>query len=140
MDWSVSDSDGNLEAVDLTLTDDTDDETEDTASISVSGDTASGTTRFVAAGDDGSGNSYTVEGEVTDTEGSSETATTTISETEDTGGDNAPTVDSLSLTEDNHGGSPHADFDVSWGVSDSDGDLDTVDLKLTDLEDGETED
>jgi subtilisin len=56
------------------------------------------------------------------------------------GGDNAPTVDSLSLSEDNQGGSPHADFDASWSVSDDDGDLDTVDLTLTDLDDGETED
>lgn len=140
VDWSVSDSDGNLSSVDLTLTDDTDGGTEDTASISVSGDTASGTTRLVADGDDGSGNSYTVEAVVTDTDGASDSATTSVSETEDTSGGNAPTVDSLSLSEDNSGGSPHADFDASWSVSDSDGDLDTVDLTLTDTDTGATED
>lgn len=56
------------------------------------------------------------------------------------GGGNAPTVDSLSLAEDNGGGNPHADFTASWSVSDADGDLDTVDLALTDVDDGEAED
>lgn len=56
------------------------------------------------------------------------------------GGDTAPTVDSLDISEDNAGGDPHADFSVSWTVSDDDGDLDSVDLTLTDLDDGETED
>lgn len=50
------------------------------------------------------------------------------------GGGSAPTVDSLSLKEDNSGGSPHADFDASWKVSDDDGDLDTVDLTLYELD------
>ena len=139
VDWSVSDSDGNLSSVDLTLTQDSDGTTEDTASISVSGDTASSTTRLVAAGDDGSGNSYTVEAVVTDTGGASGSATTSVSETEDTSGGNAPTVDSLSLSEDNSGGSPHAEFSASWSVSDSDGDLDTVDLTLTDTDAKATE-
>jgi subtilisin len=139
-DWQVSDSDGNLSSVDLTLTDDTDGETDDTASVSVSGDSASGTTRLVAAGDDGSGNSYTVELTVTDGDGATASDTASATESEDTSDGNAPTVDSLSLSEDNQGGSPHADFDASWIVSDLDGDLDTVDLTLTDLEDGETED
>lgn len=62
-----------------------------------------------------------------------------MAEFDGTSGGNAPAVDSLSLSEDNAGGSPHADFDVSWSVSDSDGDLNTVDLTLTDLNDGETE-
>ncbi|WP_458210215.1 S8 family peptidase [Haladaptatus sp. NG-SE-30] len=56
------------------------------------------------------------------------------------GGNTAPVVDSLSLAEDNSGNSPHADFDASWAVSDSDGNLSTVDLTLTDTNDGETED
>ncbi|ODR79041.1 hypothetical protein BG842_22105 [Haladaptatus sp. W1] len=56
------------------------------------------------------------------------------------GGDSAPVVDSLDLTENNTGGSPHADFDASWTVSDSSGDLSTVDVTLTDSTEGVTED
>ena len=79
--------------------------------------------------------------EATDDAGqtASSTITVTVDNTSD-GGGNAPTVDQLSLSEDNKGGSPHADFDASWSVSDSDGDLDAVELTLTDLNDGETED
>ncbi|MFB6103643.1 MAG: S8 family serine peptidase [Halobacteriaceae archaeon] len=136
--WSVSDADGNLASVDLTLTDDTAGTTDDTATESVSGDTASGTTRLVASGDDGSGNSYTVSVTVSDDSGATASDSTTITETEDT--TTAPTVDSLSLAEDNSGGSPHADFDAAWTVSDGDGDLATVDLVLTDTADGATVD
>ncbi|WP_458190623.1 S8 family serine peptidase [Haladaptatus sp. NG-WS-4] len=57
----------------------------------------------------------------------------------DSGG-SAPAVDTLRLTENNSGGSPHAEFDASWTVSDSDGDLATVDLTLTDRTDGDIED
>jgi subtilisin len=56
------------------------------------------------------------------------------------GGDAAPVVDSLSLTENNSGHSPHADFGASWTVSDTNGDLTTVDLALTDSTDGDIED
>ncbi len=80
--WQVSDGDGNLSEVDLALSDDTDDETEDTASVSVSGDTASGTTRLVAGGDDGSGNSYTVEATVTDGADNTDSATATVTESD----------------------------------------------------------
>ena len=52
VDWSVSDGDGDLSTVDLTLTQDSDGTTEDTASVSVSGSSASGTTRLAAAGDE----------------------------------------------------------------------------------------
>ncbi len=84
---------------------------------------------------------HTVTAEATDTAGqtASDSITVTVDNSTDSGG-NAPAVDSLSLSEDNAGGSPHADFDASWSVSDSDGDLDTVELTLTDLDDGETED
>jgi len=138
--WSVSDADGNLASVDLTLTDDTAGSTEDTATVSVSGDTASGTTRLVATGDDGTGNSYTVSLTVSDDSGATATDSTTVTETEDTTGGTAPTVDSLALTEDNGGGSPHADFDAAWTVGDADGDLATVALTLTDTADGATVD
>lgn len=50
------------------------------------------------------------------------------------GGGDAPAVDSLSLSEDNSGGSPHAEFNASWSVSDIDGDLDTVELTLYELD------
>jgi len=135
--WQVSDADGNLSSVDLTLTDDTDGETEDTASVSVSGDAASGTTRLVAAGDDGSGNDYTVDLTVTDGDGASSSDTAAVSETEET--NTAPAVDSLSASE-VETDDTDAEFDASWQVSDSDGNLSSVDLTLTDDTDGETED
>ncbi|WP_435320952.1 glycosyl hydrolase [Haloarchaeobius sp. TZWSO28] len=137
--WAVSDTDGNLTAVDLTLVDDSDGATEDTASISVSGSDASGTTRLIAAGDDGSGNSYTIECTVTDGGSNTDSATTSVSESESSSGGSAPTVDSLTLDE-RPNNRPHADFDVSWAVSDSDGDLSQVDLTLTDTNDGQVED
>jgi endonuclease YncB( thermonuclease family) len=134
--WDVGDSDGDLDTVDLTLTDDSAGETEDSASISVSGSDATGTTRLVAAGDDGSGNSYTVDCTVTDANGNTAGDSTSVSESEST---NGPTVDSISLTEQNGGGDPHAEFDGDWSVSDPDGNLDSLDAVLTDLDDGETE-
>ena len=98
---------------------------------------ATGTTRLVAAGDDGAGHSYTVECVVTDSNSNTASSTTSVSKSESTSSGNVPTVDSLSLTEDNGGGSPHADFQIDYTASD--GDLDTADLTLTDLDDGETE-
>ncbi|PSQ20052.1 hypothetical protein BRD00_00050 [Halobacteriales archaeon QS_8_69_26] len=127
-DWSVSDDDGDLDSVDLTLTDDTAGETEDTATVSVSGDTASGTTRLVAAGDDGSGNSYTVEATVTDSDGNSSSDTASTSETEDT--QSAPTIDQFDVYDDSN---PQWNrYDVDWAVSDGDGDLDTVVTEMLD--------
>ena len=123
--WTVSDADGNLDAVDLTLTDDTAGADEDTASTGVSGDSASDTTRLIAAGDDGAGNDYTVELVVTDTEGASATNTATVTET-DNGGDTdaAPAVDGFVVTDNsNPNWSRHT---VDWSVSDADGDLATV--------------
>ncbi|AGN01975.1 glycoside hydrolase family 81 [Salinarchaeum sp. Harcht-Bsk1] len=137
--WSVGDSDGDLSSVDLTLTDDGDGTTEDSASISVSGSSASGTTRLVAAGDDGTGNSYTLELVATDGTGNTASSTTSVTESEDTSSGNAPTVDSFSISEDNSGGSPHAEFQIDYAVSDADGDLSSVDLTLTDTEDGQVE-
>jgi len=128
IDWAVNDADGNLDSVDLTLTDDTAGETEDTASVSVSGDTASGTERLVAPGDDGSGNDYTVELVVTDADGASSSDTATVSETEDTGGDTAPAIDQFAVGNSSNGG--WARFEVDWAVSDADGDLSTVDLVM----------
>jgi subtilisin len=123
--WAVSDADGNLDTVDLTLTDDTAGATEETVSTSVSGDTASDTTRLVAAGDDGSGNGYTVELVATDADGASATDTATVTETEETSdGASAPAVDQFAVTDNsNPNWSRHT---VEWTVSDADADLATV--------------
>jgi len=123
--WAVSDADGNLDAVDLTLADDTAGATEETTSIGASGDAASDTTRLVADGDDGSGNEYTVELVATDTEGASATDTAGVTETEESsGGDSAPAVDGFAVTDkSNPNWSRHT---VEWTVSDADGDLATV--------------
>jgi subtilisin len=126
--WDVGDSDGDLSSVDLTLTDDTAGETEDTASVSVSGDTASGTTRLVAAGDDGSGNSYTVDATVTDSNGNTGSGSTSVSETESTNAAPSASIDSL-----NDKSNPRWDrYEVDWSASDSDGNLDTVVVEMLD--------
>jgi len=129
VDWGVSDADGDLSSVDLVLTQDSDGSTEDSATVNLSGDIASGTTRLVAAGDDGSGNSYTVDATVTDSSGNTGSGSTSTSETEDTA--SAPTVDSYTVTE---AGSPnpHAEITADWSVDDADSDLDTVALEVTD--------
>jgi subtilisin len=129
VDWSVGDSDGNLDSVTLVLRQDSDGSTEDSASVSVSGDTASGTTRLVAAGDDGSGNSYTVDATVTDAAGNTGTGSTSSSETEIT--NSAPTIDSYAVTE---AGSPnpHAEITADWNVGDTDGTLATVVVDVLD--------
>ncbi|WP_336361895.1 S8 family serine peptidase [Halalkalicoccus salilacus] len=129
-DWQVSDSDGNLDSVDLTLTDDTDSETEDTASIDVSGDSASGTTRLVASGDDGSGNNYTAELVVTDANEASSSDTATETESEDTTDASTPTIKSFSVSTRTTGVWFRAESD--WAVSDADSDLDTVTTELLD--------
>jgi endonuclease YncB( thermonuclease family) len=126
--WQVSDADGDLDSVDLTLTDDTDGETEDTATVAVSGDSASDTTRLVAAGDDGTGNSYTVELVVTDAAGN--TASDTASATEGEPTETAPAIDEFVI---NDRSNPSWDkFDVDWAVSDADGDLAEVTSELLD--------
>ncbi|MFB6234922.1 MAG: S8 family serine peptidase [Halopenitus sp.] len=126
--WDVSDDDGDLSSVDLSLTDDTDSESEDSASISVSGSSASGTTRLVAAGDDGSGNSYIVDATVTDSNGNTGSGSTRVSETESTS--SAPTVDSHAVSTRTTG--PWYRVTADWGVSDDDGDLDSVGVAIED--------
>ena len=127
--WQVSDTDGDLSSVDLTLTQDSDGTTEDTASVSVSGSSASGTDRLVAAGDDGSGNGYTVEAVVTDSGSNTGSATAAVTETENT--NSAPVFDSYSVTEAGKN-NPFANIDVNWAVSDADGNLDTVTIEVFD--------
>lgn len=128
--WEVSDPDGNLDTVDLVLRDTTNSEDEDTATISVSGDTANGTERMVATGDEGSSNSYDVTVTVTDGDSNTDSKTVSVSETE-----SAPTVETLSLSEVEVDDADNAaEFDADWSVSDEDGDLDSVDLTLYQLD------
>ncbi len=128
--WSVSDPEGELASVDLVLQDTTDGEEEDTETIDVSGDTANDTTSLVASGDEGSGNSYEVTATVTDGDGNTASKTVSTAETE-----SVPTVDSLSLSEvEADDTDEDAIFDADWAVSDDDGDLDTVDLVMWELD------
>lgn len=78
--WSVSDEDGDLESVEITLYDDTDSQTEDSETVDVSGGSASGTARLRAHHDDSSGNNYTAEVVATDSNGNEATDTGSISE------------------------------------------------------------
>jgi hypothetical protein len=120
-DWGVSDADGNLEAVDLTLVDDTDGGTEDTAAIGVSGDRASDSTRLVASGDDVSGNEFTVELAVTDSDGATASGAASVTETDPnpvvtTGGVSDLTGSSATLngTLDDLGGADSAEVVFDW--------------------------
>jgi hypothetical protein len=135
VDWSVSDPDGNLSSVDLTLIDDSDGSKVDSVTRSVSGDTTSGTTRLVATDDDGAGHSYTVEAVVWDSDGVTDSATASLGETENS----SATVDSLSGAE-VETDDADAEFDVDWSVSDPDGNLASVDLTLIDDSDDTQED
>jgi len=128
VDWTVSDDDGDLDSVDVTLTDDTDRETEDTATVDVSGDSASGATRLVATNDDSSGNDYTIDLTVTDSNDNTGSDTTTVSETEDTS--SAPDIDRFELT--NDGNPAWTRYYVDWAVSDGDDDLDSVTSEMVD--------
>jgi subtilisin len=94
----------------------------------VSGSDAIGTTRLVAAGDDGSGNSYTVDVTVTDSDGATASDSTSVSESEDTA--SAPTVDSVSLTNDSN--PAWTRYYADWSVSDDDGDLADVTTEMLD--------
>jgi subtilisin len=78
--WSASDGDGDLDTAELTLSDDTDGGTEDSATVDIGGDSASGTTQLKAKHDDGSGNEYTVALVVTDANGNTDADTTSFSE------------------------------------------------------------
>lgn len=72
--WAVSDADGALDTVELTLTD-TDDGREDSATVDVSGDTASGETPLSAEHEPNSGRTYEVELVVTDSNENTDSAT-----------------------------------------------------------------
>jgi len=78
-------------------------------------------------------------------EGESETATADYPASDPgPGGDNAPTVDSFGVTDDsecsdinpghgdckNKAATDHAEFEISWSVSDADGDLDSVTVEV----------
>lgn len=128
-DWQASDSDGNLNSADIALVRDSDESTADSTTVSISGDAATGTTRLIAADDDGSGNGYTVELAVTDGNGNTTSATTATAETEDTG--EAPTVHRFSVSEAGRP-DPNAEVTAMWDVSDADADLASVEIDVAD--------
>jgi len=126
--WDVSDADGDLSSVDLTLIQDADGTTEDTATLGVGGDAAAGTARLVAAGDEGSGNGYTVEATVTDAGGRIGTGSAGVTETEQTNAAPTASIDGL-----RDRSNPRWDrFEVDWAAGDADGDLDSVVVEMRD--------
>lgn len=78
--WSASDSDDDLDTAELTLTDDTDNETEESVTIDISGGSASGTETLKAKFDEGTGNDYTVDLVVTDSNGNTGSDSASVTE------------------------------------------------------------
>lgn len=127
--WQASDTDGDLATADLVLFQDSDGTREDELSVDISGDAAGETTRLVASGDDGSANSYTVELTVTDGDGNTASGANSTTETEDTG--SAPVINRFSVSEAGRP-DPHAEVTALWDVTDTDGNLETVDIEVSD--------
>jgi hypothetical protein len=128
-DWQVSDTDGDLLTADLTLVQQSDGLTEDETTVQVNGESATGTTRLVAEGSDGSSRDYTVDVVVTDEQGN--TATDTASTTETENSSSAPNIQRFSISEAGRP-DPHAEISAVWNVSGSDNDLATVNIDITD--------
>lgn len=129
--WAVSHPDGDLDSVDVVLFEDSDGAQEDETSVSVSGADASDSSRLVASGDDGSGNSYTVELTVTDTDGNVASGGASVTEKEETSAGTPPKINRFSVSE---SGRPDPDAEVTavWDVTDTDGDLASVDIEVSD--------
>jgi hypothetical protein len=124
--WSVSDADDALSQVDLVLGQVGGGRMEDDVQLSVSGGSASGTTRLVAAGDDESDWEYVVDLFVTDDVGNEARDSVTVTE-----GEPSPSIDELSVAE-IETANPDAEFDVAWSVSDPDANLSELSLVLQD--------
>ncbi len=127
-DWQVGDGDGDLGTVELALVQESDGTTEDSATVTVSGETAGASTRLVAAGDDGSGNSYAVELTVTDDGGNTASGTASAAETEEAQ-NSTPVINRFSVSEAGRP-DPHAEVTVVWTVSDADSDLAALDIDV----------
>ncbi|MFC6721148.1 Ig-like domain-containing protein [Halobacteriaceae archaeon SHR40] len=128
--WQVSDADADLASVEMGLKQDSDGSVEDSTTVEVSGESESGTTRLVASGDDGSGNSYSASLQVTDSSGNTTARTTAAGETEETSS-SVPSIDRFSISEAGRP-NPHADITTVWNVSDADGDLASVEIEVAD--------
>lgn len=127
VNWSVSDPDGNLDTVDLLLQG-SDGSIKDDMTVSAGGGTASDTSRLVASNEGGSGNSYTVETTVTDTETNAVTATETVAAADSSS--SGPAINRLSVSEAGRPG-PHAEVTAVWDVSHPDGELADVDIVVS---------
>lgn len=135
--WSVSDDDGDLDEVELTLYGlNESGEVEDFRSIDVDGTSSSGTTNLTAESDSDSGHTYAVELVVNDEVGNNAAANDTAVEEVRT----PPAVHELNLTATDAGDSANATFEAAWNVSDETGNLERVNLTFLDLNDTDMED
>ena len=127
INWGVTDPDGDLAAVTVDLYDETENIQEDSKSVSVAGDSATGTTELVASGDGGTGNQYTVELTVTDESGNSTSATTSALAS---GSSAKPQIEEFNIAEwlDTD---DRASLTVVWHVNSSDSDLQSVSIEVT---------
>lgn len=130
--WSVSDPGGNLDRVEFILYNVTEDREENTAQFDISGGQASGDNyRLVAFNKDGSGDTFEVRMDVYDTNNLSVRGVEEVVENETV----PPQIDQLTATE-VETSNPDAEFDLTWEVSDPDGNLATLEITLRDVTDG----
>lgn len=125
-DWEVSDTDDDLDTVDFSLTQESTGDIEDTTTVDIGGNTAGGSTRLLASGDDGTNENYLVTLTVSDSNGNTASATASTTETET---NNPPSIDRFSVSEAGLP-DPHAEITAVWNVSDADGDLSSVEIAI----------
>lgn len=126
--WRVSDTDADLESVELVLTRESDGTAVDEATVDIDGSEASDTTSLAAEKDAGSDVRYLLELVVTDR--NENTASETASVTSYGSGD-PPVINRLSVSEAGYNDSD-AEVSVLWSVSAPDDGLDSVEIDVTD--------
>jgi hypothetical protein len=130
VDWTVNDSDGNLDQVEVVV-EDSSDNTVDTRTVSVSGSSDSGTVAFTGLSTD----TYDVTLNVIDTSGNSASQTKSQSVSGSAG--DPPSASITSTSASNTNGNKY-DVTVGWEASDTDGDLASGTITVSDSNRGTT--
>lgn len=124
VDWTVDDTDGNLDQVDVEITDSNGNT--DTRTVSVSGSSNSDSVTFSGLAAD----TYDVRLTVTDTDGDSD-STSRSQQVTTSGGGAAPSITSFTTKSPGKSGK----IEVSWDVNDRDNDFSEVEIIVRDSND-----